>query len=49
LEAGRELERIGQKNEAASLYREVIDTLPQTPLAAEAQERLARAEGGSKS
>lgn len=45
LEAGRELEKIGQKNEAATLYREVIDTHPQNPLAAEAQERLAAVTG----
>jgi hypothetical protein len=41
LEAGRELEKIGQKDEAASLYREVTSTHPQTPLAEEAQQRLA--------
>jgi tetratricopeptide (TPR) repeat protein len=41
LEAGRQLERIGQSSEAASLYREVLETHAQTLLAKEAQERLA--------
>lgn len=43
LEAGRELEKIGQSGEAAGLYREVIDSYPQTTLAAEA---LGRLQGG---
>ncbi len=41
LEGGRELEKIGQKAEAATLYREVLDTHAQGPLAEEAQQRLA--------
>jgi tetratricopeptide (TPR) repeat protein len=48
LEAGRQLERIGQTSEAASLYREVLQTHPQTTLATEAQDRLAALEAGTK-
>lgn len=48
LEAGRELERIGQTDEAASLYREVASAHAQTPLAEEAQQRLAAVMGTGK-
>jgi TolA-binding protein len=48
LDGGRELEKIGQKDEAASLYREVVDTHSQTPLATEAQQRLAAVIGSGK-
>jgi tetratricopeptide (TPR) repeat protein len=48
LEAGRELERIGQKPEAATLYREVISTHARTPLAEEAEQRLSGVLGSSK-
>jgi hypothetical protein len=40
LEAGRELERIGQKSEAASLYRELTAAHSNTPAASEGQSRL---------
>lgn len=40
LEAGRELEKIGQKEEAASLYREVVEGHNKSPLVEEARQRL---------
>ncbi len=48
LEAGRQLERIGQASEAVSLYREVLQTHPQSTLSAEAQERLTALEAATK-
>ncbi len=40
LNAGRSLERLGQSDEAARLYRELVTSYPKTPAEGEAQARL---------
>lgn len=48
LEAGRELEKIGQKEEAASLYRELVERHNKSPLVEEARQRLVGVLGNGK-